>query len=79
MGDGEPPQRRRNPERGARATRPQETEGGEEPPEELEPTAEEIEAARQERLRQDAEARVAADREAERQEHRNEGRWSLGR
>ena len=35
MGDGEPPQRRRNPERGARATRPQETEGGE--PEEQPP------------------------------------------
>ena len=84
MGDAEQ-QRRRNPERGARAPRPQEPEGGEpegdEPPEDQppedqpEPTEEELaqqEAAGQEAARRDAEALAATEREAERQEHQDE-------
>lgn len=60
---------RRNPERRARAPQPapqpEEPEGGEEPPV-PEPTAEEVEAARQERLRQDAQALADAEEADER-------------
>ena len=80
MRDGDDTRRRRNPERGARPPRSQETEGDEppedQPPEDQpEPTAEELaqqEATRQEAALRDAEALVAAERETERQEHQDE-------